>query len=175
MVRTEAFKEWFGDWQNKPDEASRVIDNNGEPLIVYHSSHDSFDEFDPQKSQYFLTLGKGSYFTPDPSLSEIYGDKRYTCFLNIKNNIYKQKERSALQNGLRNVYYSLIRPKESGFIEPHDESEIPERKLFGEVSQVCVLHKEDIAIIPSDIEHPMEKYREKIDGHFRENGSSPNL
>ena len=38
QVRTKAFKEWFGDWENNPSEASKVIDENGEPLVVYHSS-----------------------------------------------------------------------------------------------------------------------------------------
>ena len=35
MVRTQNFKEWFGDWENKPEEASKVIDANGEPLAVF--------------------------------------------------------------------------------------------------------------------------------------------
>lgn len=38
QVRTKAFKEWFGDWENNPSEASKVVDENGEPLVVYHSS-----------------------------------------------------------------------------------------------------------------------------------------
>ena len=33
QVRTRAFREWFGDWENNPDEASKVRDANGEPLI----------------------------------------------------------------------------------------------------------------------------------------------
>lgn len=36
-VRTKAFKEWFGDWENNPSEASKVVDENGEPLVVWHS------------------------------------------------------------------------------------------------------------------------------------------
>ena len=36
-VRTKAFKDWFGDWENNPSEASKVVDENGEPLIVWHS------------------------------------------------------------------------------------------------------------------------------------------
>lgn len=36
QVRTRAFRDWFGDWENCPDEASKVRDANGEPLVVYH-------------------------------------------------------------------------------------------------------------------------------------------
>lgn len=37
QVRTKAFKDWFGDWENNPSEASKVVDENGEPLVVWHS------------------------------------------------------------------------------------------------------------------------------------------
>lgn len=35
LVRTPAFKKWFGDWENDPENASKVVDENGEPLVVY--------------------------------------------------------------------------------------------------------------------------------------------
>ena len=38
QVRTKAFKRWFGDWENDPANASKVVDENGEPLVVYHTS-----------------------------------------------------------------------------------------------------------------------------------------
>ena len=46
QVRTKAFKNWFGDWENNPSEASKVIDENGEPLVVWHSSNRFFNKFD---------------------------------------------------------------------------------------------------------------------------------
>lgn len=35
LVRTPAFKEWFGDWENDPKNSSKVVDENGEPMVVY--------------------------------------------------------------------------------------------------------------------------------------------
>jgi hypothetical protein len=35
LVRTPEFKAWFGDWENDPINASQVVDDNGEPLVVY--------------------------------------------------------------------------------------------------------------------------------------------
>lgn len=46
QVRTKAFKEWFGDWENNPEDASKVIDENGEPRIVYHGTYSDFNAFD---------------------------------------------------------------------------------------------------------------------------------
>jgi hypothetical protein len=34
LVRTPEFKSWFGDWENDPKNASKVVDENGEPLVV---------------------------------------------------------------------------------------------------------------------------------------------
>ena len=38
QVRTKSFKEWFGDWINNPANASKVVDENGEPLVTWHST-----------------------------------------------------------------------------------------------------------------------------------------
>ena len=45
QVRTKAFKEWFGDWINDSANASKVVDENGEPLVVYHGSKSIFHTF----------------------------------------------------------------------------------------------------------------------------------
>ena len=39
LVRTPQFKAWFGDWENDPKNASKVVDENGEPLVVYHGTY----------------------------------------------------------------------------------------------------------------------------------------
>jgi hypothetical protein len=48
LVRTPEFKAWFGDWENDPKNASKIVDKNGEPLVVYHGTKYSqeFYEFD---------------------------------------------------------------------------------------------------------------------------------
>ena len=56
QVRTPAFLDFFGDWINDPASASKVIDENGEPLVVYHGTlHFDEAEFRPYKrSVYFF-------------------------------------------------------------------------------------------------------------------------
>lgn len=57
QVRTKEFKDWFGDWQNDPKNASKVVDENGEPRIVYHGSDQyGFDIFDPSYSDDKISL-----------------------------------------------------------------------------------------------------------------------
>lgn len=45
QVRTKAFKDWFGDWEKDPNNASKVVDENGEPLMMYHTGGTDIDIF----------------------------------------------------------------------------------------------------------------------------------
>ena len=56
QVRTPAFKEWFGDWENDPEAASKVIDpQTGEPQVVYHSTLADFDVFQNDRNIHFVS------------------------------------------------------------------------------------------------------------------------
>ena len=82
QVRTKAFKEWFGDWENDPENASKVIDENGEPLVVYHGTNAEFTVFDNSKSD---SSYKGFYFTDSKEMAGSYkGDILMPVFLNIR-------------------------------------------------------------------------------------------
>ena len=45
LVRSPEFKAWFGDFENDPANASKVVDENGEPLPVYHGTQKEFNVF----------------------------------------------------------------------------------------------------------------------------------
>ena len=82
QVRTKAFKDWFGDWENNPSEASKVVDENGEPLVVYHGTKDSFTTVDFSKSD----AGQGFYAASGKDTAETYGlNNKYALFFNLKN------------------------------------------------------------------------------------------
>ena len=75
QVRTEAFKKWFGDWENDPANASKVVDENGEPLVVYNGGRGgNFTKFSKDKITDSNNLGKGFYFTPIKKAAESYRD-----------------------------------------------------------------------------------------------------
>lgn len=82
-VRTPAFKAWFGDWENDPANASKVIDENGEPLVVYHGSDANFDVFDRTKGRENMDI-QGMFFSPWELDSKGYGKNVRAFFLNIR-------------------------------------------------------------------------------------------
>jgi hypothetical protein len=89
LVRTPEFKAWFGDWENSPENASKVVDENGEPLVVYHATNNDYNEF----SYKYADRGNGAYasigfyFTAYKQYksSSIYGKIIKKCFLNLRN------------------------------------------------------------------------------------------
>lgn len=61
------FYKWFGD--------SKVVDEQGRPLVVYHGTHTIFDTFDKTKLKSGTgenVLGEGFYFTDNLDLAERY-------------------------------------------------------------------------------------------------------
>jgi len=79
QVRTPSFKQWFGDWENNPKGASKVVDENGEPLVVYHGS--PFGEFNAFTESGLKNVSpkdaKGHYFTSDYGVAQAYGSGQY--------------------------------------------------------------------------------------------------
>lgn len=64
-VRTAAFKNWFGDWEHDPQNASKVVDENGEPRVVYHGSHQWFTSFNDGKQRQQSGAPAGTIFAND--------------------------------------------------------------------------------------------------------------
>lgn len=102
-VRTPAFKAWFGDWENDPENASKVVDENGEPLVVYHGSDVDFNVFDRTKGRANMDI-QGMFFSPWELDSKGYGANVRAFFLNIRKPAnegqgYKALNRRRGQNG----------------------------------------------------------------------------
>lgn len=106
QVRTKAFKDWFGDWINDPANASKVVDDNGEPLVVYHGTNieniSIFDRTQIPEEQTLVGTGTatfGNFFSDKQDDAKSFADitrlrRRsgkatvYHTFLNIKNPMY---------------------------------------------------------------------------------------
>ena len=99
-VRTANFKKWFGDWENDPENASKVVDENGEPMVVYHGRSADFNTFEKKEGVRFImgledkVKAEGFFFSPDRALAEEFagnaarhrGGKANVvpCYLNIR-------------------------------------------------------------------------------------------
>ena len=86
QVRTKAFKEWFGDWENNPENASKAIDENGEPQVFYHGTGTIFDTFDLRffGQTNYGDRGVGFYFAYNEKNARPYGNIIMPVFLNIR-------------------------------------------------------------------------------------------
>lgn len=74
QVRTPSFKKWFGDWENTPESASKVLDENGEPLVVYHGSRTGGD---------FNTFQDVNFFSSDFSTADMFhSEADYSIYIN---------------------------------------------------------------------------------------------
>lgn len=75
LVRTPSFKQWFGDWENDPDNASKIIDENGEPLVVYHgASRGGYVIFDTAGRG--RAINTGAWFTSDIGKAATYSGNK---------------------------------------------------------------------------------------------------
>ena len=88
QVRTEAFKEWFGDWENDPESASKVVDENGEPRVVYHQTSEQFTKFDLSMSRVQSDV-QGFFFSSGIEDWSAMGDEKMAVFLNLRNPVDK--------------------------------------------------------------------------------------
>lgn len=64
ITKTKAFRDWFGD--------SKVVDENGVPLVVYHGTDMDFNEFSNKSKQRSAGTKGGVWFTDNSSLAESY-------------------------------------------------------------------------------------------------------
>ena len=123
LVRTQAFKNWFGDWEKLAmtklydagiDEismkrlsegVSKVVDENGEPLVVYHGTKKDFtvfgtenklSEYLPEYRHLYSWKMNTHYFHKDKQYSETfgskYGGKDLAFFLKADNLVLAESE-----------------------------------------------------------------------------------
>lgn len=107
QVRTKAFKDWFGDWENDPANASKVVDENGEPKVVYHETSDIFNEFSlDKKTNSFTDLETPIGIFLKNTSDEIFGienAKQMQLFATIKNPIKFSDRNEAYKYFIKNI------------------------------------------------------------------------
>ena len=82
QVRTPSFKAWFGDWENDPENASKVVNpRTGEPQVVYHGTNVQFDTFDTPLNMPRIFLTRSRAF------AQKYGRDSMPLFVNARNTL----------------------------------------------------------------------------------------
>lgn len=93
QTETENFKKWFGDWQNDPANASKVVNKDGTPKVMYHGTNAEFTVFDRaqgKKKVHLNVFGDGNYFTALREGASRYGANVVEAYLDIKNPYVKK-------------------------------------------------------------------------------------
>ena len=89
QIHSDNFKAWFGDWENDPKNASKVVNEDGTPKVVYHGTSENFTVFDITKSRSYDETPDydlpGFYFSESTDESGSYGDNLGEYYINIRN------------------------------------------------------------------------------------------
>lgn len=114
VTESQQFKRWFGDWQNHPESASKVVNKDGTPKVVYHQTENEFSIFD--------TRHEGAGTRDEQTLFGIFlksssrdiglrGKKQMALYADIRNPLVAQ-DRASLSKQLRTIspeYDALIK------------------------------------------------------------------
>lgn len=172
LTRTDEFKAWFGDWENDPDNASKALDDNGEPLVLAHGSPNQFTVFDTDRFSTESAVGAGIYTsTSSDDVATNYAGGG----ADLDNKIGHLKE--MLENGSYNGRYGNIDEDElEAAIDDEDyanelairalsEGEEETYELFINIKKPFELDPESNDFISAeyDSEHYMELAREEVD------------
>lgn len=113
VTETQQFRRWFGDWLKHPKTASKIVDADGAPKVMYHGSPAQFTIFDKKKARSSGAYGSGFYFTDSQSHASTYG-QQYSVYLNIRNplqygggTVSREQVRQFLEAVAENEDYSI--------------------------------------------------------------------
>jgi N12 class adenine-specific DNA methylase len=74
---SDSFREWFS--------GSKVVDENEQPLLVYHGTNSDFNEFTPTQPNFYAITEGTYFFAKDKKVAENFGRTVMPVFLSINN------------------------------------------------------------------------------------------
>ena len=142
-VRSGNFKRWFGDWEQDPQNSSKVVDpetgepketyevegsqvvgDDGQPVMVYHgTAGGDFEAFDPSRVDENALYGAGFYFSEDMSVAKDYMKKDQTFEYKTTGGSYADKVEKAGKEIRRRIQARLddpTRPDGPGYYNKAD-------------------------------------------------------
>ena len=106
VTQSLQFKRWFGDWQNHPENASKIVNADGTPKVVYHQTDADFTVFntDNQRAGKLDTdTPTGMFFKPTDQNIGINGTKQMPVYLNARNILELKNRDEAHRYWMQNV------------------------------------------------------------------------
>lgn len=82
VTQSQQFKRWFGDWKNHPESASKVVNADGTPKVVYHGTNAEFNTFQQENGAYFFSERRDY---AESMADERRGNRIIEAYLKMKN------------------------------------------------------------------------------------------
>lgn len=148
VTQMQQFKRWFGDWQNHPESASKVVNEDGTPKVMYHgtNANDEFWVFDTYGSNFGL-FGMGSYFTDNYDVAQGYTKKGkgknpriYAVYLNIRNPIDMD------QTADKEQWLAAVEEDDRSDLEQYAKNAVTNEDMYKCLKELCadnMMYKED--------------------------------
>lgn len=121
VTQSQQFKRWFGDWEKHPETASKVVNEDGTPMVMYHGSPAQFTIFERKKAKSSGMYGRGFYFTNSETHAGQYGNQ-YSVYLNIRNPL--EHGRDMLTESQVRKYLEAVAENEDFSIENYGTDDI---------------------------------------------------
>lgn len=87
VTQSRQFKRWFGDWQNKPSAASKIVNDDGTPKVVYHQTAANITAFDnshPVAGANDSETPNGFFFKENDHDIGLPGKRQMAVYLNMR-------------------------------------------------------------------------------------------
>lgn len=99
VTESVQFKRWFGNWIENPEKASKIVNADGSPKIMYHQTDADFSVFRTESTG----AGRGDAILPDGAFFKssdtdigVSGQKQMQVYLNVRNPL-RLKDRASAQ------------------------------------------------------------------------------
>ena len=129
VTHSQQFKRWFGDWEKKPYSASKVVDADGKPLVVYHGTDADFTVFKSKDGNYWFSASEDY---AEAMAEERGGNRVMPTYLNMRKPYYAKLKPSQFSDP--NFEAAIIREAKSkgcdGVILENDTSNDLEKDTF---------------------------------------------
>lgn len=105
VLKSRQFANFFGDWQNNPKEASKVVNTDGTPKILYHQTANIFTIFDTRHEGAGSSDNEtpfGIFLKPSSEKIGVKGDIQMPLYANIRKPL-EVANRTELVEALQNM------------------------------------------------------------------------
>ena len=129
ITESKNFKEWFGDWQNHPESASKVVNADGTPKVVYHQTENEFTVFDVRRNGAGTSDNEtpfGIFLKSSDKDIGLRGKNQMALYANIQNPLSVQN-RAELKQKLR-----AMSPEYDAIVREHTALDAEYKQRFEE-------------------------------------------